>query len=377
MKFGVVFLLAAVAACAQVEMRYVDLPVSDGLKLRASYYSPGTPGPGVLLLHQCNRDRSVWNDLAMQLAASGLHVLTFDMRGYGESQGDRFREVSDEKRAAMAAHWPADIDTAWQFLASQTGVDKANTGVGGASCGVNNAIQTARRHPEVKTLVLLSGDTDGDGVTFLAGAKTLPVFIAASENDGDTLARMRWIFAFSNDARSKLLSFKAAGHGADMFRVETTLPGTIVSWFDQMLLNPQPPGEPKKVSPEEEFWTQLTAPKGVPSLRKTLEKARRKNRSAPPPFPEYPVNLYGYDLLRKGDTRQAIAVLKLNELGYPKSANVYDSLADAYLADHQEALALQYSEKCLKVLTENPPADAERAAEIRGNTEARMKKLKH
>jgi len=283
--------------------------------------------------------------------------------------------VSDEKRAAMAKHWPDDIDLVWQFLISQPGVDKTNIGVGGASCGVNNAIQTARRHPEVKTLVLLSGGTDGAGVSYLAGAKTVPLLIAASEDDGNTLPEMQWIFSFSHDSRSKLISFKAAGHGADMFSVEKTLPGTIVSWFDQMLLQPPPPGEPKKASANEEFWNLLTGPKGVANVRKVLEKARKKDPRATPAFSEYPVNLYGYDLMRKGSTREAIEVLKLNELAYPRSANVYDSLADAYLADHQDAMALQYSEKCLKVLAENPPADAERAQEIKGNTEERMKKL--
>src|SRR5271157_4854119 len=114
-RFAAVLVLSAATLGAQVEMRYAEIAAPDGLKLKASYYSPEKPGPGVLLLHQCNRDREVWNDLAAQLAASGLHVLTFDYRGYGESGGERFEGLPPEKREAMAAHWPGDIDTAFQY----------------------------------------------------------------------------------------------------------------------------------------------------------------------------------------------------------------------------------------------------------------------
>ena len=65
----------------------VDLTAPDGINLKATYFAAGRPGPGVLLLHQCNRQRKVWDDLAERLAASGLNVLTLDFRGFGESGG--------------------------------------------------------------------------------------------------------------------------------------------------------------------------------------------------------------------------------------------------------------------------------------------------
>jgi dienelactone hydrolase len=370
--------LSAATLGAQVEMRYADLSAPDGLKLKASYYSPGKPGPGVLLLHQCNRDRTVWNDLAAQLAASGIHVLTFDYRGYGESQGERFVALPPQQRTAMAEHWPADIDTAFQYLLSQPGVDKTRIGVGGASCGVNNAVQTARRHPEVKTLVLLSGTTDEGGRAFLQASGALPVFISASADDGDTLPYMRWLVSFSHDERSKLVAFQAAGHGADMFKVEKALPGMIVEWFDKTLQGPSAGVNAHigKRPATEEFWNVLIGPRGPTRARLMLEEARKKDPNASL-FPELVVNLLGYERLQKGATKEAIEILRLNEIAYPHSANVYDSLGDAYLADHQTALSLQYSEKCLKVLAENPPADAARAKAIRANAEDRIRKLKH
>ena len=376
-KLGLSLVLSMATLGAQVEMRYADLSAPDGLKLKASYYSPGKPGPGVLLLHQCNRDRSVWNDLALQLAASGLHVLTFDYRGYGESQGERHESLPPEKRAENAKHWPGDIDTAFQYLVTQPGVDKTRIGIGGASCGVDNAVQTARRHPEVKALVLLSGTTDEAGRAFLEASGTLPVFLSASDDDYDLLPYMTWLAAFLHDGRSELIACKGAGHGADMFKAEKGLPAKIVAFFDTTLMGPVPPGTEKAgaVSPAVQFWDVFVGPRGAARATKMLVQARKKDPNVSL-FPESVVNLLGYDHLQKGDTKEAIAIFKLNEIAYPRSANVYDSLADAYVADHQDKLALQYSEKCLDVLKENPPADEVLAKNVRNSAEAKIKKLK-
>src|SRR5579864_5853047 len=65
--------------------RIVDLRASDGTVLKASYFAAAKPGPGVLLLHQSNRDRKSWDGEAAQLAAAGFNTLTLDMRGLGES----------------------------------------------------------------------------------------------------------------------------------------------------------------------------------------------------------------------------------------------------------------------------------------------------
>ncbi len=376
-RFWCVLALSAASLGAQVELQYADIAAPDGVKLKASYYSPGKPGPGVLLLHQCNRDRSAWNDLAALLAASGIHVLTFDYRGFGESPGERFGSLPPEKAAAMREHWPGDIDAAYQYLISQPGVDKTRIGVGGASCGVNNAVQTARRHPEVKALMLLSSATDEAGRAFLASSN-IPVFISASADDNNILPYMTWLSAFCHNERSRLVALQAAGHGADMFAVEKTLPATIVAWFDKILLQPstgENTAHVKKRSAYEEFWNVLIGPNGPTRARRMLQDALKADPKASL-FPEEPVNLYGYERLQKGAAKEAIEILKLNEIAYPLSANVYDSLGDAYLADHQNDLALQYSEKCLRVLAANPIKDQNRAKDIRENAEEKIRKLK-
>ena len=135
----------------------LDILASDGIKLKATYYSPEKRGPGILLLHECDMDRKSWESLATSLSGSGIHVLTFDYRGYGETpaKGDLYE------------HLPADVDSALAKLISQPGVDKKSIAVGGASCGVYNSIQLAIRNDDVRALFLLTGPMPEEAVAYI------------------------------------------------------------------------------------------------------------------------------------------------------------------------------------------------------------------
>ena len=168
---GLLGLLTLAVACAAQQVpapRVVDLTATDGTKLKATFFSAGKTGPGVLLLHQCNLQRKGWDGLATQLAAAGISVLTLDYRGYGESEGKAPKDLPpDEGAKVLNEKWPADVDVAFTYLVSQPGVDARVAGAGGASCGVNLSIHLAMRHPEVKSLVLLSGNADREARAFL------------------------------------------------------------------------------------------------------------------------------------------------------------------------------------------------------------------
>src|SRR5215475_2233127 len=102
--------------------RIVDLTASDGTNLKATFFPSAKPGPGVLLLHQCNRQRKIWNNLAQQLAAAGVNVLTVDMRGFGESGGEHQATLAPQAVQVQQQKWPSDIDAAVKYLESQPGV---------------------------------------------------------------------------------------------------------------------------------------------------------------------------------------------------------------------------------------------------------------
>lgn len=56
-------------------------------------------------------------------------------------------------------------------------------------------------------------------------------------------------------------------------------------------------------------------------------------------FKESQLNMLGYQLMQAGRTADAIEIFKLNAESYPKSANCYDSLGEAYLLTGQKELA--------------------------------------
>src|SRR5438128_4790099 len=94
--------------------RIVDFKTPD-VVLKGTYFSAGKPGPGVLLFHQSNRTRTSWDDVARQLAAAGINSLTIDERGYGESGG---------KKETRELYHDGDLDAAFEYLTSQTGVQR-------------------------------------------------------------------------------------------------------------------------------------------------------------------------------------------------------------------------------------------------------------
>src|ERR1700758_3475162 len=113
-------LLHAVAAlAAPPPPRVVSLTASDGTVLKATYFSPGRPGPGVLLFHQSNRTRKDWAPVGRSLAAAGIHTLTLDLRGFGDSDGTRYGTLRRQEIGRARALWPEDIELAWRYLVSR------------------------------------------------------------------------------------------------------------------------------------------------------------------------------------------------------------------------------------------------------------------
>jgi tetratricopeptide (TPR) repeat protein len=64
---------------------------------------------------------------------------------------------------------------------------------------------------------------------------------------------------------------------------------------------------------------------------------------------ETDMNRLGYDLLRANKTEEAIEIFRLNVEAYPRSANTYDSLAEAYLKAGNREQAIKYYSKALEV----------------------------
>jgi len=355
------------------------LAAPDGAKLAATYYSGGKPGPGILLCHQCNMDRKSWNGLAEKLAKAGFHVLTIDYRGFGESAGARHNDLPNAERARLVTQvWPGDLDVAYRYLAAQPGVTGV-TGAGGASCGVNNSIQLSRRHPEIKSLVLLSGNTDRAGRRHLRSKSSPPLLLAAADDDGNAVQLMEVLDASSDNPTNRFVEYKTGGHGAAMFAPHPELPDQIVAWYQATLLGNGKPASTdnraRRGSPQVRLLLTADEPGGNAKVVEALTAARQKEPKSPildRPF----VNFLGYQALQSDDPKSAIAILKVNVDANPRSSNAWDSLGDAYLADGQKDEAREAAEKALKLVDSDlAESEAQRKA-IRENAQGKLDQLK-
>ena len=377
---GLLGLLMLAAACAAQQApapRMVDLAAADGTKLKASFFPAGKPGPGVLLLHQCNQQRKGWDGLAKQLAAAGISVLTLDYRGYGESEGTAPKDLPPAEGAkVLNEKWPGDVDVAYRFLVSQPGVDPHIVGAGGASCGVNQAIHLAARHPEVKSLVLLSGNADREGRAFLIASEKMPVLLSAARDDGGAVELMQWLYSLSKNPGSKFVEYPNGGHGVNIFAAHKDLPAMIVDWYVQTLVKTpgSAPVNTARRGDSPAILKLIDSPGGAEKAAQQLAEVRQKDPKAKL-FDEGLVNEIGYEHLQEGDIKGAIAILKLNASAFPDSANVYDSLSDAYLADGQKDLARENAKKALQKLATDHSGDEAFRKGLQENAEAKLKQL--
>jgi dienelactone hydrolase len=383
--FSLIVALALPVVCSAQQTpppRVVDLPAPDGVILKATFFASAQPGPGVLLLHQCNRQRKVWDDLAERLAASGINVLTVDFRGYGESGGKGPDKVSSVQEAdqIVKEQWPADVDVAFRYLQTQPSVNRGVIGAGGASCGVNQAVQLARRHPEVKSLVLLSETTDRSGRQFLHNSPNLPLFLAAADddfNDPGVVEIMQWLYDVSPDPANKFMRYSTGGHGVEMFAAHQELPGMIVDWLNATLRNSPAPPATHALAPwsaESRFLALADEPDGMRKAEQMFANERRADPSVVL-FSEALINRFGYEHLATGDTKVAIELFQMNMAAFPNSPNVYDSLGDAYLAAGQKDLARQNAQKALELLASDTADSPQRRDGIRGSAQQKLKQL--
>jgi dienelactone hydrolase len=179
-------LLSAAAALAATDAEVHDVegypgvqrkPVtiwSDGTRLAGDVFLPkglaaGQKLPAIVLCHGWGGMKSHLNQrIAPQFAAAGYAVLTFDYRGWGESDGrlvvrgempkpDADGNVTVKAQLVREVVDPLDqeedIDAAISFAAGEPHVDASRIGIWGSSLGGSHVIWRAGNDARVKAVV--------------------------------------------------------------------------------------------------------------------------------------------------------------------------------------------------------------------------------
>jgi dienelactone hydrolase len=367
-------LMAAAAGFTAARLLFADAPLpraagvksADGTILKATFFAASSPGPGAILFHQSNRDRDSWDGVARRLASAGIHVLTIDMRGHGETGGAYDKDRNKAKPTRLG-----DLDAGLAFLVSQPGVRRDVIGLAGAGWeGVIDAVETARRHTDsVRALALLSGETGLEGMEFLRESWRLPALFVVADDDEypPTVEAMELLYESDGSSSKRFIHYAAAqeapwlwyetsdrgkvaakgGHGTDLLAGHPELPGILEQWFVTTLIR-TPGHAPADTVACAAALDEIRAPGGVARVRERLLEARKTDPQAHL-FPEVSASIIGWDHQRDGDAKSAVEVLELVLLAYPTAA-AHQNLSEAYLDAGQKDLARRHAEKSLEML---------------------------
>ena len=132
---------------------------SEGVRLAGTLFlpdglAPGERRAGIVLCHGYTGVRALYlPDTARELTADGYVVLSFDYKGWGDSEGPRTR-LAPYSRVA-------DVQAALSYLAAQSMVDPARLGLYGTSYGGATVVFTAAIDPRVACVVSVVGIGNG------------------------------------------------------------------------------------------------------------------------------------------------------------------------------------------------------------------------
>jgi len=162
-------------ACAQVpftppadiDYRKADI-YSEGTRMSAELFSlkslAGRKLPTILMAHGWGGVKASLRPDALLFAKSGYLVLTFDYRGWGESES-RIAKIKGEMQNVREVVDPLDFGTDWlnaiHWVAGEPQCDMSRMGLWGSSFSGGLVVWAAERDPRVKALHSQVGSLDG------------------------------------------------------------------------------------------------------------------------------------------------------------------------------------------------------------------------
>lgn len=144
---------------------------SDGCEIAATLYYPQRDHkvPGIVMCHGfAGVKELLLPNFAQRFSEAGFAVLTFDYRGFGQSEGERGRLVPSLQIE--------DIISGLAYLRSCENVDNGRIGLWGTSFGGANAIFAALQDNNVKSVAVQ--------LTFANGERVVTHGMTEKEKDG-------------------------------------------------------------------------------------------------------------------------------------------------------------------------------------------------
>ncbi len=164
--------------------------------LRGHLYGSGATG--VILAHMFPADQSDWTDFAQVLAAHGYTALTFDFRGFTESEGPVGTQFAD-----------GDLLAAYQFIRPRV----SRIFIAGASLGAEAAILVAAREP-VAGIICISTPVSFGGLNMQDAVRQVraPILFVTSADDPLVAGQPEILYRLA-EAPKSFQVFSGRAHG--------------------------------------------------------------------------------------------------------------------------------------------------------------------
>lgn len=206
----------------------ITITTDDGIDLKAQLTLPAGSDhvPAVILAHEFSQDHTQWDPYVQDFVHAGFAVLTYDIRGFGES---RLPTVPTDF-TAWDNDMPKDVPAIMTYLRDQSRIDSSHISMVGAVLGANVAYVASGSDIGLYRVVLLSpsltsGVLDGQTVEHFQPAGALGV----SDRDGQS--QTATVMATIQEPTSVILA-EQPGSGVALLQ-QTDVLGSVLSWLKQ------------------------------------------------------------------------------------------------------------------------------------------------
>ena len=225
---------------ASLPARSVTFLTDDSVHIRGSYWEGrGEVALTALLVHDAGADRTCWEPYVPLFRSRGWNVLTFDLRGHGESVRQDMRhtllrpEVAD---LTSAHHYPADVRAAVAFAQRQSRHEAGRLALVGLGLGADLGYAGSARGWGAGTNVLVS--LDESRARELAGNGTFgprSCYLMYGEHDDEAAASVE---AFRQAAASPSEAFGYPTNARGLALWTQRQPETIaraIGWIEKTI----------------------------------------------------------------------------------------------------------------------------------------------
>jgi alpha-beta hydrolase superfamily lysophospholipase len=194
-----------VSTPSQEVSRVVSFTTEDNVEIKGQLF--GQSQRGAVLSHMYGADQTSWWEFAQVLAENGYMALTFDFRGYGDSEG--------EKKVDMIVR---DVKAAMSFLREQGASDVFLIG---ASMGGTASLDVATEE-RAAGVVSLSSPVKFRGLDLNDKRVRMPVLLMAAETDRSALRSVELMIAdgIVDRTAEKVVYTEDDDHGTDILKGE-------------------------------------------------------------------------------------------------------------------------------------------------------------